>query len=842
MTDPEERVKGILGGDADRAEDLHTEGKRLGNSFQNSGKREDLDKAISILENAITLRRNAGFLNTLGVFYNYRFEDMGAIADLEKAICLTQEAANGFSNDLRSRACCLHNLGTQLDHRFQRMSQKEDLDEAVRVTREAGAVQITLDEEDRSIYLNALGIRLGNRFDSFGNLLDLDEAISSVEKAIEITHDSSNLAWYLNNLAARLRAKFLRIGDKVYLEQAISAAGEAVNKTPQNNQDWAPRLITLAMLLDRKFRDHSNKTDLAKSKECFLKALNSESAPIYRRVDAGARLLSDPDILGDGYLAYDIAKTTIDLIPLLAPRALRPTDKQHLLSQVVGLPSDAAAIALHVGKKPVSAIKFLETGRGVLASSLQSSAKPIYVKAGQRHKTITQIEAFRGEIGSHGFHQPPSSVTESQMLKAAAKGPIIILNVSSHRCDALIIEQSGIRVLKLELTHKDVQTRADKLQSLETLSWLWKVIVEPVLENLHISSPPVSEPWPHVWWIPTGPLVKFPLHAAGYHLGRSLETALDRVISSYSSSIKSIINTPEWHQDSIAACSKVVLVSMEKTPEECPLENAIKEIDAVKAVCEDMELTCVIPDAYKSDILSALETCGIFHFAGHGSTYSENPLQSRLLLKDYQNYPLTVESLLETNVAATKSFDTLVAANMPFLAYLSACGTSQILDNKSIDENIHLTNAFQLAGFRHVIGTLWEVSDPHCVKVAKILYETIRDEGMKDEAVSRGLHKAIRTLRDEVIKTSFYVEEGRQATKTLTIDTGSSQGILGDRDMLIVLAEVQDSCISASAEPVIDRSSTDSIARHGKAIPSNIVKSNFDSLELYWVPYIHFGV
>jgi CHAT domain-containing protein len=43
---------------------------------------------------------------------------------------------------------------------------------------------------------------------------------------------------------------------------------------------------------------------------------------------------------------------------------------------------------------------------------------------------------------------------------------------------------------------------------------------------------------------------------------------------------------------------------------------------------------------------------------------------------------------------------------------------------------IHLVSAFQLAGFRHVIGTLWEVSDPHCVGIAIVIYETLRDEGM----------------------------------------------------------------------------------------------------------------
>jgi CHAT domain-containing protein len=68
--------------------------------------------------------------------------------------------------------------------------------------------------------------------------------------------------------------------------------------------------------------------------------------------------------------------------------------------------------------------------------------------------------------------------------------------------------------------------------------------------------------------------------------------------------------------------------------------------------------------------------------------------------------------------------------------------------DRLVDEGIHLASAFQLAGFRHVIGTLWEVSDSHCVDVAKVVYETIRDEGMTDIAICRGLHRAVKALRD----------------------------------------------------------------------------------------------
>ncbi|KAK4228967.1 hypothetical protein QBC38DRAFT_453782 [Podospora fimiseda] len=62
----------------------------------------------------------------------------------------------------------------------------------------------------------------------------------------------------------------------------------------------------------------------------------------------------------------------------------------------------------------------------------------------------------------------------------------------------------------------------------------------------------------------------------------------------------------------------------------------------------------------------------------------------------------------------------------PFLAYLSACSTGSNKVEGLEDENLHLMTACQLAEFRHVIGTLWPVSDEHCVDVAKTVFSRVR--------------------------------------------------------------------------------------------------------------------
>lgn len=45
------------------------------------------------------------------------------------------------------------------------------------------------------------------------------------------------------------------------------------------------------------------------------------------------------------------------------------------------------------------------------------------------------------------------------------------------------------------------------------------------------------------------------------------------------------------------------------------------------------------------------------------------------------------------------------------LAYQSACETALTGKARLLDEAIHLTSAFQLADYPHVIGTPWPIDD-----------------------------------------------------------------------------------------------------------------------------------
>jgi CHAT domain-containing protein len=107
--------------------------------------------------------------------------------------------------------------------------------------------------------------------------------------------------------------------------------------------------------------------------------------------------------------------------------------------------------------------------------------------------------------------------------------------------------------------------------------------------------------------------------------------------------------------------------------------------------------------------------------------------------------------------------------NPPFLGYLSACSTGAIKADEFVDEGIHLVSAFhEHAGFRHTIGTPWGVSDKHCVDISRIVYGTIRNNGMTDRAIYHGMHQAVRALRDGQIEM-ISARDGSSITEIVVV-------------------------------------------------------------------------
>ena len=667
--------------------------------------------------------------------------------------------------------------------------------------------------------LSNVGTLLGTQFERTGAMDDLSRAVDVADKAVDATpHDHPDRAGYLSNLGNRPGRRFEWTGSIDDLNRAVDVADKAVDATPHDHPDRARRLSNLGYRLSTRFERTGSIDDLNRALASYTKGWNSRSAAPSTRIRlarSAARILASQS---HWHQSSQLLREAINLLPAISPRTLQHTDKQHMLADFAGLAAVAAAAALNAGEEPYHALQLLELGRDVIAGLLMEMRGDIFEleqhlpgladkfrslrdeldkpaetlispistsdptswesQARRRREADQQFSDLIVEIRSQpkfgNFLLPP---TANDLMAAADPNPIVVVNLSSYRCDAFIIDRHQIRVLELpDLTVEEARERASNsrlsrqaamFHTTTVLEWLWDVICRPVLEAIGYDTPVSEDEWPRVWWIPTGPVSQLPLHAAGRHTQRLNETVLDRVMSSYASSVKALLygRRQRDRTNTQPTLNSALLVAMRQTPGlhgNGVLPFASEEVEMLNRLCPSLGVDPIVPALRKDSVLRHLQTCRIFHFAGHGRLDPMEPSRSCLLLDDWMTDPLTVEDLR----------DHKLHQNPPFLAYLSACSTGANEAENLIDEGIHLISAFRLAGFRHVVGTLWEVSDRHCVDVARVLYETLCKEGMTDVAVCRGLHRAVTALRNGWVES----EQAVRTAEVLSI-TGPERGL-----------------------------------------------------------------
>ncbi|KAL8296254.1 hypothetical protein RB600_001640 [Gaeumannomyces tritici] len=798
---------------------LADQATRLAENYQQTRRFEDLEEAVRIMERAVDIGGGSiqpDMLSNLGVMLGMRFERTGSMDDLNRAVKVADMAVDATPQNHPNRAACLSNLGN----------------------------------------------RLGTRFERTGSMNDLNRAVEVAGMAVDATpQDHPNRAGRLNNLGTWLGTRFERTGSMNDLNRAVEVANMAVDATSQNHPDRAGSLNNLGTWLARRFERTGSMDDLNRSLSSYKKGWSCHTAPPSIRIQKLAR--NAANILASQRNwdeSSQLLQEAVELLPTVSPRSLNHTDKQHMLADSAGLASMAAATALNAGKEASHALRLLELGRGVIAGLLMdmrgdisdltrkhpsladefivlrdaldspadrpafgnpSDVMPSWEPQARRRREADQkfselITSIRAQPGFDDFLRPPAA---GDLMAAANPDPIIVVNLSQHRCDAFLVERDRIRVLELPgLTMEEVQRRAQDLRFSRAtgsfhmaalLEWLWDTAARPCLDALGFKDPVSSDDnWPRVWWIPTGLLSQLPLHAAGRHVRGSTETVLDRVMSSYAPSVKALIHGRRRlvRKSAEPTSDHALLVAMRETPNlsvNSILPFAANEVEMLKNLCPSLQLRPVIPMLRKDDVLRHLQTCKIFHFAGHGQSDPVEPSRSCLLLEDWKTSPLTMGDLR----------DHRLQENGPFLGYLSACSTGANEAARLADEGIHLVSAFQLAGFRHVVGTLWEVSDKHCVDVARVLYETLRDEGMTDAAVCRGLHRAVRALRDGRVEKEGEIKKEGKVKKEGEIEEGEvkEEGEIKKED-----------------------------ARKAFSIVPGLAEKGLTSS--YWIPYVHFGV
>jgi tetratricopeptide (TPR) repeat protein len=782
-------------------------GAALAVRFQQAGILTDLDDAVAAFRETAAVspadhHYRARWLSNLGIVLRVRFAWTGMLSDVDEAVAVGREAVAAFPANHPDHARWLSNVSTALHARYTRTGLLADLDEAVTIGRKAVTAP-SIGDPNRATWLGNLSIALHARFERTGVLADLDEAVNcGLEALATIPPNHPDRTLRLSNLSIALHTRFERTGVLADLDEAVTLGREALVTSPPNHPDRALTLSNLGSALQARFERLGQQADLDEAVTAWREAVAIEAAPPRVRAMVArrwGRALAICERWQEALAGFEVA---LELLGQVTPRSLERRDQEHLIQGLSGLGSEAAACCVHAGLTD-RALELFEQGRGVLlgqaldtrtdltalaehypeladqfsglrdsidriddAASLVAASPDIAAvgRTGQerlverRRETAQAFEQVIVEIRAMprfaSFLRP---LPMRELAASAADGPIVVVNVSPFGSHALILTSNGVLepVLLDGLTPDSVNKQVDEYLTalneapisptaeqrlMKVLGWLWDMIADPVLDRLGITGPPeAGTPWPRLWWCVSGLLSFLPLHAAGHHhtqVGAAPATVLDRALSSYTPTIRALAHARTLARDNRAgqvdSRDRLLAVAMPHTPGWPDLPGAQAEAAGLQNRFPGHVTVLTGPEATHDAVLKALPTAGWVHFACHGSSDLTNPSANCLLLADYQKRPLTVVDVARLRL------------NEADLAFLSACSTARP-GSRLADEAIHLASAFQLAGYRQVIATLWPIGDQNAVDIADDIYTTLTAH--TDNAAAEAVHAAARQAR-----------------------------------------------------------------------------------------------
>jgi len=739
----------------DRAVILSTLGAALRLRFDRTGQLDDLDAAVRVHRAAVeTIATDHPdrtiCLANLGAALLTRYERTGRREDIDAAVTAARHAVEATPPGHPTRARWLSNLGAALRGRYGRTRQASDLNEAISVGR-AAVDALPPGHPDRPPYLANLGAALLTRYERTGQREDIDAAVTAARHAVEATPaDDPSRAGWLSNLGLALRTRFEQSGVPADLDDAVTASRAALDDGPPDHAGRAGWLCNLGAALRLRFARDGRAADLDAAIEAYREALAGRGAAPHVRAIAArgwGRAAADGGRFDEAVAALTTAARCLAQV---APRSLTLGDREHLLAQVGGVGADAAsccvrAATAHRGGEPS------EQGEAVLVGETVQRAVELF----ELGRGVLLGQALDTRTG-----RPP---TVEDLRAAATGGPIVAVAVSDYGSYALLLTSGAPTAVALagltppavrdqvialltaldDTSAAEADTRADAQRTLTAiLHWLWAELASPVLEHLTLHGPPAAgRPWPRVWWCLSGLLSFLPVHAAGHHHTRGdarPATVLDRVISSYTPTIRALAHARTGRRrdddggESSLDGGRLLAVAMPHTPGADDLPGAQAEADGLRARLPGQVDLLTDAQATRETVLARLPAARWAHIACHGAAVPAEPSASHLLLADG---PLTASDIVGLRLDDAR------------LAFLSACETA-MPSGRLADEAIHLASAFHLAGYRHVLATLWRIDDDVAVQIAEDVYGALTAAAPTPPAVA--LHEATRRLRDRV--------------------------------------------------------------------------------------------
>lgn len=776
--------------------------KALRIRYERTRDRASLDEAVELGRRARSVSgprsHRALLLTESSTALRLRHDDAGASDDLVKARECGGEAVALLHSRHPLYPLCSSRLSSVLLSSYDHTGDPRHLDEALRHLRRgldsaAGRGYARTADEIRLCFLLtergrrtgsgddlAEAVELGSR--TLARIAPADALYASclhhVSVAVRAAHEKGESRPTPRPPTARPYRTYQITSSGPTLAWAESLAREASLGLADDDPEQARHHLNHALILHALHRATSAPGLLEQALAAARSATRHPTADLPTRIRAGlawSGIAAAEDLHPEAVDAFD---SVIELLPRLASHELARADQEEQVARRPGVAVAAATSALKAGD-PARAAVLLEHGRGMLLSRTLALRTDATAMGAAHPRLAAELDEVRRELtapvndgdsevrrrtrraqearwerllgrinaqaGFEGFARPP---TAEQLRAQCASGPLIYLTATARGSSAIVVTARDILAVPLDVTPEDVERQVRVLHAcfapgtihradaqgpaFDVLGWMWDELVAPAVSVALPAAVP-GGPLPRVWWVPTGMFTALPLHAAGHHREGG-PTLLDRAVSSYTPTVRALAAARAQSGAAVPGGSRLV-VSVSSAPDIADLPSAAEEARLVRAAGPGVTTELTDAAATRDRVLAELPRHMWAHFACHAVPDPRTPSRSGLLLHDHSRAPLTVADVSALNLRGSR------------LAYLSACETA-VVGPRHLDEAIHLASAFQLAGFSHVISTLWQLPDRAAFRLAEAMYAEFTKAERDGGEVAGVVHEVNRLGRE----------------------------------------------------------------------------------------------
>ncbi|MFC9256232.1 CHAT domain-containing protein [Amycolatopsis thailandensis] len=615
----------------------------------------------------------------------------GLLSDLQQAIDVDEEALALLPEGHPTRVTSLSNLCVAYRSRAEHTEASADRAHAIELGERALAA-IPAEDPTRIVTVRTVSAAYRDQYNHHGDVANLNRAIELAHLALDtLPADHPTRHRCLSELNTVYQLRYRHSADAADMRRGIEFQEQALASLPAGHPELAMMSANLGQA-HHQFADTTGRPVDEGRLDPLIDVIveSAATASATQRVRSYHVAGRVATVLGDHRRAAALLDSAAALLSSLPPSGADWRDREYRIGQYTGLVRES--IAAHCAfDDPAGAVEAAERGRGILLAA---------------------------ELGTDSLATPAFP----ELRTAAADGAVVLVNTNLHRGEAIIVTATGDPVL-VRLPglggaglHERVQHLIDVNQRSgfaavlhqrrvipEILGWLWEVAVAPILAAL-----PATR---RVWWMPTDLLGLFPWHAAG----RPGEPgALDAVVSSYTATLRTLSHARSRPPSTER---RQLTVAVRNAPGASPLPATVGEAEHLHSAHPGLPL--LIDEKATADaVLAQLRAATWAHFACHADADLIVPSRSGIQLHDEV---LTLSEISRLRLADAE------------LAYLSACSTANPGITQA-DESLHLASAFQLAGFRHVIATLWPIADDIAATTAREIYRHLDGKPSADSA------------------------------------------------------------------------------------------------------------